>query len=83
MKLEVKGLKILKTNPNFQHLNKTPDQSSRNLVYHLRIRGEGSYHELRKMKIAHGKGVLNKVLHEEAPLKGPTPLCTPSVIYHF
>ena len=32
MKLEVKGLKILKTNPNFQHLNKTPDQSSRNLV---------------------------------------------------
>ena len=22
MKLEVKGLKILKTNPNFQHLNK-------------------------------------------------------------
>ena len=83
MKLEVKGLKILKTNPNFQHLNKTPDQSSRNLVYHLRIRGEGSYHELRKMKIADGKGVLNKVLNGEAPLKGPTPLCTPSVIYHL
>lgn len=28
-------------------------------------------------------GVLNQVLYGEAPPKGPTPLCTPSVIYHF
>ena len=73
MKLEVKGLKILKTNPNFQHLNKTPDQSSRNLVYHLRIRGEGSYHELRKMKIAHGKGGTQQSLTRGGPAQRSNP----------
>ena len=73
MKLEVKGLKILKTNPNFQHLNKTPDQSSRNLVYHLRKRGEGSYHELRKMKIAHGKGGTQQSLTRGGPAQRSNP----------
>ena len=83
MKLEVKGLKILKTNPNFQHLNKTPDQSSRNLVYHLRIRGEGSYHELRKMKIAHGKGGTQQSLTRGGPAQRSNPFIYPQLYTIF